>query len=121
MQKPMPARLPALFNAIDARDAQAFTSFLSPDVEFIFANAPALHGREQVQAAIAGFFASLASLQHEVSEFWQTGDNLIMHGKVTYTRLDGSQLCVPFANIFKLRGDLIGEYQIFGDFSALTD
>lgn len=117
----MPSRLKPLFEAIDARDAQAFASFLSPDVEFIFANAPALHGREQVETAIAGFFASLASLRHELSESWQTGDNLIMHGKVTYTRRNGSQLCVPFANIFKLRSGLIGEYQIFGDFSALAD
>jgi len=116
----MPDRLPALFNAIDARDAEAFASFLSPDVEFIFANAPALHGREQVQTAIAGFFASLAGLRHELNESWQNGDCLIMHGKVTYSRLDGSQLCVPFANIFKLRAGLIGEYQIFGDFSALA-
>ena len=116
----MPDRLPALFNALDARDAEAFTGFLSPDVEFIFANAPALHGREQVQTAIDGFFSSLAGLRHELNESWQNGDCLIMHGKVTYNRLDGSQLCVPFANIFKLRDGLIGEYQIFGDFSALA-
>lgn len=116
----MPTRLQPLFTAIDARDAQAFSSFLSPDVEFIFANAPPLHGREQAQIAVAGFFASLAGLQHELTEHWQCGDSLIMRGKVTYTRHDGSQLSVPFANIFKLRDGLIGEYRIFGDFSALA-
>ena len=43
-----------------------------------------------------------------------------LQGQVTYTRHDGSQLSVPFANIFKLRDGLIGEYRIFGDFSALA-
>ena len=117
----MPNRLPALFAAIDARDAHAFACFLSPDVEFTFANAPTLQGREQVQTVIAGFFSSLASLRHEVTEHWQSCDTLIMRGQVTYTRHDGSQLNVPFANIFKLRDGLIGDYQIFGDFSALAD
>jgi ketosteroid isomerase-like protein len=116
----MPARLPALFTAIDARDAQAFADFLSPDVTFIFANAPALHGREAAHAAVAGFFASLAGLRHELAEHGQCGDSLVMRGQVTYTRHDGSQLSVPFANFFKLRDNLISEYRIYGDFSALA-
>lgn len=116
----MPSRLQPLFEAIDARDAEAFASFLSPDVEFVFANAPTLHGREQVQTAIAGFFSGLAGLRHELSEHWRIGDHLIMRGTVTYTRHDGSQLSVPFANTFRIRHGLIGEYRIFGDFSALA-
>jgi ketosteroid isomerase-like protein len=117
----MPSRLKPLFEAIDARDAQAFAGFLSPDVEFVFSNAPALHGREQVEAAIAGFFSSLAGLRHELTEHWEIDDSLIMRGRVTYTRHDGSQLSVPFANTFKIRQDLICEYRIFGDFSALAN
>jgi ketosteroid isomerase-like protein len=116
----MQTRLHALFEAIDARDAQAFARFLSPDVEFVFSNAPALHGREQVEAAITDFFSGLADLRHELTEHWEIGDNLIMRGTVTYTRHDGSQFCVPFANTFKIRQDLICEYRIFGDFSALA-
>lgn len=116
----MPSRLKPLFDAIDARDAETFARFLSPDVEFVFANAPALHGREQVQTAIAGFFSSLAGLRHELVQHWQIGDHLIMRGTVTYIRHDGSQLCVPFANTFRIRHGLIGEYRIFGDFSALA-
>lgn len=116
----MPKRLPALFAAIDARDAHAFASHLCPDVEFIFANAPSLHGRVQVESAITGFFSSLAALRHELHEHWLCEDNLIMRGNVTYTRHDGSQLQVPFANIFKLRDGLIREYRIFGDFTALA-
>jgi len=116
----MPDRLPLLFSAIDARDAHAFADFLSPDVEFVFGNAAPLHGRANVEAAVAGFFASLAALRHELSGHWHCGDSLLMHGIVTYTRHDDSQLRVPFANVFKLRDGLIGEYRIFGDFSALA-
>jgi TRAP-type uncharacterized transport system substrate-binding protein len=44
---------------------------------------------------------------------------VICHGTVTYTRHDASTLTVPFANIFRTRDDLIDEYLIYVDASAL--
>jgi hypothetical protein len=38
---------------------------------------------------------------------------------VTYTRLDGSTLTVPFANVFVLKGAEIQSYRIYIDNSPL--
>jgi hypothetical protein len=48
-------------------------------------------------------------------------DALVCHGTVTYTRHDSSTLTVPFANIFKVHGELIDEYLIFIDVSQLYE
>ena len=44
---------------------------------------------------------------------------MICRGEVTYTRLDGSTLSVPFVNVLKLEGSLIRDYLIYADTSEL--
>jgi len=44
---------------------------------------------------------------------------LALHGEVTYTRHDGSRVTLPFANVFRLRDDLISEYLIYADLAPL--
>jgi hypothetical protein len=46
-------------------------------------------------------------------------DNWFITGDVTYTRHDGSALEAKFANVFKMEGDLIKEYNIYVDASDL--
>jgi len=92
----------ALFDAIDARDIASFGRFLAPDCVFRFGNPPPVAGFERVLAHVADFFDSVRALRHEPSTVWETADALICHGMVTYTRHDGSELCVPFCNVLKL-------------------
>jgi len=108
-----------LFSAIDNKDLQRFTSFLSPDCAFKFGNLPAVVGVEEIKKFVAGFFDSIDSLSHEIEDSWSVPDGLICHGHVSYTRKDGSMLTVPFANIFKLGSSGVSEYQIFADTSQL--
>ncbi len=108
-----------LTKAIDAKDATRFAQFIAPDGVFIFANLPPVHGREAIQAFVAGFFSALKALSHQIDDSFRDGDAVIMRGRVTYTRLDGSTLSVPFCNVFKMRGELIAHYQIYIDNSAL--
>ena len=108
-----------LFAAIDARDAAAFGRFLHEDAVFQFGNAPAVRGRVAISEMVAGFFASISGVQHELAEVWQPPGTLICHGTVRYTRHDASTLAVPFANILLLEGELAREYRIFTDISAL--
>lgn len=111
--------LEPLFRAIDARDDAAFAGFLAEHCRFRFGNAPDVVGREAIQALVAGFFASLGGLAHQLEEVIGEGDRLVCHGQVSYTRRDGSALRVPFANVFRLEGGLIQDYLIFIDNSAL--
>ena len=111
--------LTKLFKAIDNKDSVAFTSFLSPDCCFRFGNLPEVRGTADIQGFVAGFFGSILALSHRIEEYWDIPDGLVCHGKVTYTRLDGSTLTVPFANIFKRDVDGIRDYAIYADTSAL--
>jgi len=108
-----------LFSAIDRQDAGAFAARLAEDAVFRFGNAEAVRGRASVQSAVAGFFESIAGLEHDLAEVWTLPGAIASHGTVTYTRHDRSRLTVPFATIFKLEGDLIRDYLIFSDISEL--
>ena len=111
--------LDELVRSIDARNAQAFAAFLTVDACFRFGNAPAISGRDAIEAAVTSFFDSLAALSHELRDRWTVGDVTICTGKVSYTRRDGRSLQVPFANVLKRRGGRIADYQVFIDNSAL--
>ena len=108
-----------LFQSIDDRDLDTFLSFLSDDVVFRFGNAEPAKGKETAGAVVGGFFDSIKALRHQVLETWEQPGAVICHGVVTYTRHDSSTLTVPFANVFKIDGDLIREYFIFVDVSEL--
>lgn len=108
-----------LFQAIDRKDTETFTSFLSARARFRFGNAPVVEGHDNIAAVVGGFFASVKSLSHLVTEIWRTPTGVICHGMVTYTRHDDTTLTVPFCNIFKVNEDLIEEYLIYVDISEL--
>ncbi len=114
-----PTWLEKLFKAIDAKDTEGFAGFLTEDAVFRFGNNAPARGKRAVREAVAGFFAGVKSLRHTIRESWSQADAVVMHGEVTYTRHDGSQLSVPFANVFKLEGTLVREYLVFADVSQL--
>ncbi|MDH5472182.1 MAG: nuclear transport factor 2 family protein [Gammaproteobacteria bacterium] len=108
-----------LFNSIDNKNNEKFSSYLSDDVRFRFGNMPVSTGKSTVEQQVSQFFTSIKSLQHEITEFWQQNNTIICHGRVCYTRHDNSTLSVPFSNIFKLNNQRISDYLIFVDVSEL--
>jgi ketosteroid isomerase-like protein len=108
-----------LFAAIDRKDSNEFASFLTDDASFQFGNAEPVRGKGAIGQAVAGFLDSIRALRHEVLESWQHADAVICRGQVTYTRHDGSQLTVPFADILRMRGGLVCDYLIYLDASRL--
>jgi hypothetical protein len=108
-----------LFQTIDNRDTPAFLTFLSSEATFRFGNWPAVTGKAAVGEVVGGFFQSIKALQHTIERTWELPDSVICHGIVTYTRHDDSTLTVPFVDIFELNGDLVQNYLIFLDASAL--
>ncbi len=118
-----PEWLDQLFACIDNRDADAFCGFLLEEATFRFGNADAVHGRAAIRDYVAGFFASIAAVEHRIEERWTVDGAVICSGRVTYTRLDGSTLSAPFANILKLGAAdtqaAVRDYLIFVDASAL--
>jgi len=111
--------LDGVFQAIDAMDADRFVSFLTEDGEFRFGSAPAVTGREAVGAAVQAFFASISGLSHSVTRVWRDDASLACEGEVCYQRHDGSEVAIPFVDVFELQDDLISSYKIYIDIAPL--
>jgi ketosteroid isomerase-like protein len=79
-----------LFQSIDNKDTDAFTAFLADDVLFRFGNADPVKGKAATGEAVSTFFDSIKGLRHVVEKFWDEGDAVICHGRVTYARHDYS-------------------------------
>ncbi len=109
----------ALFAAIDAQDAKRFTEFLTEDGEFVFGSAQTVQGRAAVAEAVAGFFASIAGIEHRDLQIWDVPGKRIVEGRVRYTRHDGRDVELPFADVFDMDGELIASYKIYMDIGPL--
>jgi hypothetical protein len=112
-------KLTELFRAIDQKDTARFSSFLAPGCVFRFGNAPVVEGVRSVEQYVGAFFDSIKALSHELIDVWDVPGGVVCHGRVTYTRHDGSVLTVPFSNVFKLDTAGIAQYLIFADTSEL--
>lgn len=108
-----------LFSTIDSGNAAQFVESLTPDAQFRFANAPVTIGRQDISTAVSAFFGAITSSKHRLLEMWNAHESVGCEGEVTYTRLDGSVVSFPFANVFKLRGEKIASYHIYIDNSSL--
>ncbi len=108
-----------MFAAIDAKDAASFAGFLTEDAVFRFGSAPPVHGREQIREAVDAFFTTIAGCRHTISNSLRSGPTLVCEGEVVYQRHDGTQVSVPFTDIFEYEGDLIAHYKIYIDISPL--
>ncbi len=108
-------RISQLFASIDAMNADAFVSFLTPDAVFRFGTSAPVVGQGPIHTLVAGFWQSIAGSSHRLLKVWKDGDDLAIRGEVTYTRKDGRKVEVPFVNVFKLKGDRVSEYLIHID------
>lgn len=108
-----------LFKAIDVQDVDRFLTFIDADATFRFGSAPAVAGHVAIAAAVNGFFDTIASLRHEIKNTVSSGSLLVCEGDVTYTRLDGSDVTLPFVNIFEIDDELIVDYRIYVDVGPL--
>ncbi len=108
-----------LFAAIDANDAAAFVGFLTADAVFRFGSAPAVVGRDAIRAAVEGFFSTIAGCSHHVNKTLESGATLLCEGDVTYRRHNGSEITLPFADVFEYDGELISAYKIYMDIGPL--
>jgi ketosteroid isomerase-like protein len=116
----MSLKFQEVFQSVDNSDTRKFLSFLSEDAVFRFANLPEVKGKKDIGAFLDNFFSSIDHTTHSNLSEWQIGDTWFITGTVTYTRKDGTELSVPFANQFNLtKDDKIKDYLIFVDNSEL--
>lgn len=114
-----PEWLRPLFSTIDAGDASGFCAYLTEDAIFRFGNTPPVQGRSAIQRTVAEFFASIRRSRHQLGRVWSTAGAVALEGLVTYTRHDGSEVTLPFADTMVTRGDRLAEYCIYIDMAPL--
>ncbi len=112
-------RLDSLFAAIDAKDTDTFLSFLTDDAVFRFGSAPSVTGQDAIREGVDGFFSSIAGSRHSIGNVIESGATLVSEGEVTYRRHDGSEITLPFTNVFEISGDLVSHYKIYIDIAPL--
>jgi len=108
-----------VFAAIDRKDTAAFVGFLTDDAVFRFGSAPPVQGRKAITAAIDGFFGTITGLSHSLEKVVTVGSTQFIEGEVTYTRLDGTEITLPFADVFEYSGQRIRHYKIYIDINPL--
>jgi hypothetical protein len=113
------SRLSELFSAIDGKDTEKFLGFLTEDASFRFGSAPEICGHAAIRDGVNGFFDTIASSKHQLDRVIIDGTTLVCEGSVTYRRLDDREVTAPFVDIFEYTGDLISEYKIYIDISAV--
>ncbi len=116
---PLERRLDALFRAIDAKDTETFLDYLTEDASFRFGSSDAITGRDAIRQAVDGFFSSIAGSTHALKKTLRDSDTIVCEGTVTYHRHDGSDVIVPFTDVFELAGEHIAEYKIYIDLAPL--
>ncbi len=116
-----PTWLQKVYETVDAKDAAGFVRYFTDDGSFYYGNTPPVTGHETIRDFVAGFFGHIDALSHSVSDSWFQERHVISRGEVTYTRKDGSQVTVPFANVFDMDGDKITRYQSYVDITPLVN
>jgi len=104
-----------LYQDVDRMDAKAYVSHFAADGELTFANAETVVGRDAIEEAIAGFFASIGGISHELSGVWAVDDVIFCQALVTYVRKDGTSLTLPAASLGRIKSNLISEFRIYVD------
>ena len=108
-----------LSETLDRQDIDKALEYLTDDCLFTAGNSESIQGKENIKNTLENFFNSVKSTQHNLIDIFESDNSLVHRGKVTYTRLDNTQLTVPFCDVFKIHENKIAEYTIYIDWSEL--
>ena len=90
------------YEALDAKDVDAFVSQLTPGAEVRFGNGATVAGRVAVRDAFSEFFKAIDSVSHAFTSQLRVDDTLIVEHMVTFTRRGGVTVVLPAATVFEL-------------------
>ena len=100
-------------------DAAAFGEVLTDDATFRFGSGPATVEKSNIVPLVTGFFGQIKGLRHDLFVAWESPVVLAYEANVTYLRRDDRTVVIPYANVLRLRGDLIHDYRIYIDIAPL--
>lgn len=111
--------LTTFFDNVDRKDLDAFIDSLTDDVVVKFANHPPAVGKEQVRAAIGGFFETVDGMQHDFVEVHTERDVTVLEADIEYTRKDGARVRVPSATVLHRPDQHVAHLRIYLDLAPV--
>ena len=111
--------LETTYEALDAKDVDAFVAQLTPGAELRFGNGATIAGRVAIRDALTKFFAAIDSVSHAFTSQLRVDDTLFIEQMVTYTRRDGGAVVLPAASVFELMDGKADRMQMYIDVSPV--
>jgi hypothetical protein len=104
-----------LYDSIDAMRLDEFAAGLTPDVEVVVGNHPAMSGRHAAKEGIGYFFSTIQGLRHHFVNVVESQGLTFLEVKVDYLRKDGRQVTIPAVTVLERRGELVKSLRIYFD------
>jgi SnoaL-like domain len=101
-----------MYANVDAMRLDEFVASLTPDVEVVVGNSPAMKGRQIVKEGIGHFFSTIAGLKHRFVNVVEGQGLTFLEAKVDYRRKDGQQVTVPVVTVLERKGELVSSLRI---------
>lgn len=108
-----------LYAHIDAMRLDDFIAGLTPDVEVVVGNNPAMKGRAQVKEGIGQLFGAIDGIRHNVVNVADMPDRTFLETNVDYLRKDGRQVTIPVVTVLERKGDLVKSLRIYFDIAPV--
>ena len=105
----------ATYDALDAKDVDAFVARLTPGAEVRFGNGAPVEGRVAVRDAFTEFFRAIETVSHAFTAQLRVDDTLIIEQMVTFGRRDGTAVMLPAATVFELTDGMADRMQTYID------
>jgi hypothetical protein len=109
----------ATYEALDAKDVDAFVAQLTPGATVRFGNGAPVAGRVAIRDAFTEFFAAIDTMSHAFTSQLRVDDTLIIEEIVTLTRHDGTTAVIPAATVCELTDGKADRMQTYADVSPL--
>ena len=107
------------YEALDAKDVDAFVAQLTPGATVRFGNCEPVAGRVAIRDALREFFGAIDTMSHAFTSQLRVDDTLVIEELVTVTRRDGTTLVLPAATVCELTEGKADRLQTYIDVSSV--
>lgn len=107
------------YEALDAKDVDAFVGQLTPGATVRFGNGDPVEGRVAIRDAYGEFLDAVGSISHAFTSQLRVDDTLVLEEIVSVTRRDGSTVVLPAATVCELTEGKADRMQTYIDVSPV--
>ena len=109
----------ALNRAMDAQDAKAMASYFTKGGSYRDANDFTVVGKSNIMDYFEAFFLKMKSSKHQLVALRDIDNVVVCEGLVTYERLDGIEVRIPYCHVIHLENNEISKYFVYVDNTPL--